>query len=92
MLEYAGSRRTGARSRRREAGDLVAVVRGIDWILFGGVLALVGVGLWAISGITLHDVTDRPHYFLYRQSVYAAVGIAGLVVATLIDPDVYRRY
>jgi len=92
MLEYAGSQRTGARSRRREAGDLVAVVRSVDWILLGGVLALVGVGLWAISGITLHDVTDHPHYFLYRQSVYAAVGIAGLVVATLIDPDVYRRY
>jgi rod shape determining protein RodA len=92
MLEYAGSHRTGARSRRREAGDLAAVVRSLDWILLGGVVALVGVGLWAISGITLHDVTDRPHYFVYRQAVYAAVGLVGLVVATLIDPDVYRRY
>jgi rod shape determining protein RodA len=90
MLEPAGRRRDGG--RRRERVELADVVRSIDWLLLVGVLGLVAMGLWAVAGVTHHDIAGRPHYFVYRQAVYAAVGVAGLVVATLIDPDVYRRY
>jgi rod shape determining protein RodA len=92
MLEYAGSQRAGARTGQADSVDLLAVVRRIDWVLLGAVAAIVAVGLWAIEGITRRDVVGDPRYFVYHQAVYAAVGGAGLVVALLIDPDVYRRY
>ena len=52
---------------------------------------LVGYGLWAISGITHHDVPGNPDYYVVRQSAYVAVGIVGLVAALAIDPAWYSR-
>ena len=88
MVDYAS--RAATRARRREAADVASFVRRLDWILLGSVGVLVGYGLWAISGITRHDVLSDPSYYVTRQSVYAAIGVVGLVLAVLIDPDVYR--
>ncbi len=74
--------------RYQGAGGVLAVVRGLDWILFGAMVALVGFGLWAIDGITRHDGGDQ----VGRQALYAAVGGVVFVVTTLIDPRVYRRF
>jgi rod shape determining protein RodA len=92
MLEYAGSQRRGLEARRHEALDVFAVVRQIDWVLLGAVIALVAVGLWAIDGITRHDVAGDASFYVRRQTIFAAVGFVGLVIATLVDPDLYRRY
>lgn len=92
MLEYAGSQRAGLKPRQHEVIELVSVVRRIDWLLLGAVVGIVGLGLWAIEGITRHDITGNSHYYLYRQAAYAGIGLVGLVAATLIDPDVYRRF
>jgi len=92
MLEYAGSQRSGLQAQRAEGVALVSVLRSIDWILLAGVAALVGVGLWAVAGVTRFDNPGHPSYYLDRQIVYAAVGGFGLIVAMIIDPDVYRRY
>src|SRR5579863_738419 len=89
MLEYAGSQRAGR--RERDAPHLLAVVRSFDWILVIGLAALVVVGLWGIGGVTSHDKLG-PNYYLERQILYAALGGVVLVVAALVDPDVYRRY
>jgi rod shape determining protein RodA len=88
-VDYAS--RAGVRARRRETADVASFVRRLDWFLVGGVAALVGYGLWAISGVTRHDVTANPDYYLVRQSVFVAVGLVALVAALLIDPDWYRR-
>ena len=92
MLEYAGSQRTGLRDRRAEGPELVGVLRSLDWILLAGVAGLVGIGLWGIAGVTRFDVTGNPSYYLDRQILYATVGGIALVIATLVDPDLYRRY
>jgi rod shape determining protein RodA len=92
MLEYAGSQRRGLRADRGEGVELFGVLRSIDWILLAGVIALVVVGLWGIAGVTKFDVPGNPRYYLDKQILYAAVGGVGLVIALLIDPDVYRRY
>ena len=52
----------------------------------------LGYGLWAIGGITAHDIPGNPNYFVMRQSVYAAIGCIGLVAALFVDPDYYRRF
>jgi rod shape determining protein RodA len=90
MLEYAGSQRAGR--REREAPHLLAVVRSFDWVLVAGLAALVVVGLWGIGGVTSHDVSGNPNYYLDRQILYAVVGGIVLVAAALVDPDLYRRY
>src|SRR5712691_6091092 len=89
VIEYAGAR-GAARSRRTEAVDASLAGR-LDWLLVAAVAGLVGYGLYAIAGITRHDVPGNSDYYLVRQGVFAGVGVVGLVGALLVDPDVYRR-
>jgi rod shape determining protein RodA len=91
-IDYAGSRRTGVRRRRSELAEATSFVRRLDLVLLGAVGALVAYGLWAIAGITQNDVAGDSNLFVVRQGVFAAVGAVGLIGASLIDPDVYRRY
>lgn len=91
MLEYAGSQRAG-RFAERDGVGLLSVLRSLDWLLLAGVVGLVGVGLWGIAGVTKFDVPGDPSYYLNKQILYAAAGAVILVVATLLDPDLYRRY
>ena len=90
MVDYATNSRAAARARRREAAEVASFVRRLDWILIGSVAVLVGYGLWAIAGITRHDVAGDQGYYLTRQSVYVVIGVLGLLVAAFIDPDLYR--
>ncbi len=90
MVDYVSNPRAAARARRREAAEVASFVRRLDWILIGSVAVLVGYGLWAIAGITRHDVAGNQGYYLTRQSVYVVIGVLGLLVAALIDPDLYR--
>jgi rod shape determining protein RodA len=83
--------RTAAGRPRAESIRGLDLVRRLDFVLLGAVLGLVAYGLWAIAGITRHDVLDSPDYYLLRQGIFAAVGLAVMVVAVLVDPDLYRR-
>src|SRR5204863_6775738 len=49
-------------------------------------------GLWAIHGITAHDVRGNPDYVFLRQGIYAAVGCALGMAVLFVDPQVFRRY
>jgi rod shape determining protein RodA len=92
MVDYVSNSRAAARARarRREAGEVASFVRRLDWILIGSVGALVGYGLWAIAGITHHDVAGDTGYYLTRQVAFVVIGTLGLLIATLIDADHYR--
>ena len=72
--------------------DVGAVLRRLDWLLLLAVATLVGYGLWAIGGITRFDVLGDPDYFVRRQAIAAALGVAGMFVAILIPPSVYQRH
>ncbi len=89
-VDYTAARRRGARARRLEGAE--AFARRFDWILFGSVVALVAYGLHLVAGITRDDVPGSPDYYVIRQAVYAAVGGAAMLGASLLDPDLYRRY
>ena len=92
MIEAVNTRARGLRSHRAEAVEAASALRRLDWLLVGATFALVAFGLWAISGITAHDVPGNASYFLVRQGVYGAVGIAGGIALLFVDPDVYRRH
>ncbi len=88
-VEYAS--RARVRGRRSEGADVAAFLRRLDWLLVGAVIALVVYGLWAIAGITHHDVSGNPDYYVVRQGVFVAVGFVAFLAALVIDPDWYRR-
>jgi rod shape determining protein RodA len=90
MVDYVITQRatSRARPRAREASFL----RRLDWMLLATVGAVVGYGLWAIDGITRHDVADDPNYYVKRQAAYALIGLVGLIGAALLDPQLLRRH
>ena len=88
MIDYAS---TGSRGIPRERVDLVSFLRRLDWVLLFAVGAIVAYGLWAVAGITRHDVVGNEDYYVVRQAIAAGLGFAGFIVALAIDPDRYRR-
>jgi rod shape determining protein RodA len=91
-LVYSASSRARARARRREITQAAPVLARLDWVMLLAVAAIVAYGLWGIAAITEQDEPGDPTYYLYRQLIFVAIGIVGLVVAIAIDPDVYRRF
>lgn len=92
MIADARRRPATLRSRTADASDLGAALRRLDWLLLLAVFVLVGYGLWAISGITRFDVAGDPGYFVRRQAIAAALGLAGMVAAVAVPVDLYRRH
>jgi rod shape determining protein RodA len=76
----------------RSEPALLTFLRSLDWILMIAAGALVGYGLWVVSGITRFDVPGDPNYYVLRQSFAAAIGAVGLVMTALIPIDLWRRY
>jgi rod shape determining protein RodA len=88
---------TAARPRLRPAGGraepaLVALLRRLDWILLLAAFALVGYGLWVVSGITQFDVPGDESYFVVRQGVAAGVGVVAMALAIVVPLDVVGRH
>jgi rod shape determining protein RodA len=89
---YSASSRARARARRRELAQAAPLLARLDWWMLVAVGGIVGYGLWAISGITRHDVLADPGYYVNRQLVFVGVGLLALIVAIFLDPDLYRRF
>jgi rod shape determining protein RodA len=88
-IEAVDTRARGLRSRREsEAMGIRRALRRLDWVLLGALIATSAYGIWAINGITLHDVGGSS---MTRQALYAFAGALLFVVVLFIDPDRYRR-
>jgi rod shape determining protein RodA len=83
--------RQPTRLRAAPAIDVAHLVRRLDWLMLAAVTALLAYGLWLLNGITRDDIPGDPTYYVMHQSLYAAVGVVGMAVAILVNPDVYRR-
>jgi rod shape determining protein RodA len=92
MIEAVGTRARSLRPHRAEAFEAASAVRRLDWLLLGAVAGLLAFGLWAIAGITAHDIPGDANYFVMRQGIYAAVGCAGFVALLFVEPQFYRRH
>ena len=88
----SATERARGRARRAAAAADVTFLRRLDWLLVAGVAALVGYGLWAINGITHHDVAGSPHYFLTRQIAFVVAGALAFTLALAIDPSQLQRF
>ena len=92
MIEAVNTRARGLRPQRAEAVGAASALRRLDWWLLGATAALLAFGLWAIAGITAHDVTGNANYYVVRQGIYAAVGCVGFVALLFVEPQIFRRY
>jgi rod shape determining protein RodA len=87
-IEAIDRRARGLRTQRRaEAVGLSGVLSRLDWVLLAALAATVGFGLWAIDGITMHDVGGSA---MTRQALYVSVGAVLFIGVLFIDPDTYR--
>ena len=73
------------------AWEIGGFLRHVDYLLLAATGALVTYGLWVLEAVTRGDVPGDPEYFVFRQTLYIAIGAVLFVVATAINPDVYRR-
>jgi rod shape determining protein RodA len=88
-IEAVDTRARGLRRRdEAESIGLRGAVRRLDWLLLGALVATTGFGLWAIDGITIHDVGGSA---MTRQALYAVVGAVLFLAVLFVDPDRYRR-
>lgn len=92
MIADTRGRPSALRSPSLGALDLGSIVRRLDWVLLLAAATLVGYGLWAIGGITRFDVPGNPDYYVTRQAIAAALGVAGMLVAIAVPPWVYQRH
>lgn len=83
------------RERARDAwqgATFPKVVGGVDGVLFGSVVALIVLGVvmvYSASSVRAVRVFGDGHYYLVRQSIYAAVGLPILIGLSRVD---YHRY
>jgi rod shape determining protein RodA len=92
VIEAVNTRARGLRPHHAEAVGAASAVRRLDWWLLGATAALLAFGLWAIAGITAHDVTGNANYYVVRQGIYAAVGCVGFVALLFVEPQIFRRH
>jgi rod shape determining protein RodA len=91
LIADARHRPATLRPRGLDVFGLSGILRRLDWLLLLAVAMLVAYGLWAIAGITRFDVAGAPDYFVTRQAIAAGLGIVGMIAATIVPPDLYRR-
>jgi rod shape determining protein RodA len=88
-IEAVDTRARGLRNRRQaEVVGLGGMLQRLDWVLVLALAAVVGYGLWAINGITKHDVGGSA---MTRQGLYVVAGALLFAIVLFVDPDTYRR-
>ena len=92
MADYAAPLAPRVRRRKAEVSGVMGFIRRLDWILFGALGGLVVFGLWAIDGITRHDVPGDAEYYVTRQAIFAVFGLFAMAAVVFVDPEYYRRY
>jgi rod shape determining protein RodA len=57
----------------------------LDPLLLLATLGLVACSLIALNGATQNDIAGQPHYYVYRQAIYAAIGLVLMYGASRLD-------
>jgi rod shape determining protein RodA len=64
----------------------------IDVLLLLAVLGLTACSLYTIGEATQDDVAGSPHFFLYRQIAFAAIGLCLMLVISRLDYTRLREW
>ena len=72
--------------------DWRAYLRHLDYILIAAALGLIAYGVTTIYFATRHDIGGRPLYYVTQQLIAVGVGLLVVVVVSLLDYEIYRRF
>ena len=92
MIEAVGTRARGLRSQRPDTLEAASAIRRLDWWLLGAVAGLLAFGLWAIHGITAHDVTGNPTTSSRARRSTRRSASPARSSLLFVDPQFYRRH
>jgi rod shape determining protein RodA len=62
-----------------------------DGVLLAAAFGLIGFSVFTLATATPHDVPGQPLYYVIRQGLYAAVGIALMLAVAKIDYSRFRE-
>jgi rod shape determining protein RodA len=66
-------------------------LRHLDYMMLATALAITAYGLWILRNATRNDIPGDPTYYYNRQLAYAVVGVAGMLLISLVPPRFLRR-
>ncbi len=72
--------------------ELRTYLRHLDYVVLTAAAGLLVYGVAMVYFATRHDALPSPTYYARNQVIYAAVGIAALVVLSLLDYEHFRRW
>ncbi len=73
-------------SRRKKAAERAAprLLR-LDWPLLAGSLALIAFSIYTLGETTGNEIPHQPYYYVFRQAIYAVIGVAFMLGIARIE-------
>jgi len=77
---------------RRSGGASERIgILGLDPLLFGAALGLIGFSLFTLKAVTGGDVPHDPYFYVVRQAIYAVLGLALMLAIARVDYSRFRE-
>src|SRR5919201_6767346 len=73
------------RSRERPSAFERVGLGSLDPLLTLAALGLIGASLYTFGATTKHQIPGQPDYYVVRQAIYAAIGVAFMLAIARID-------
>src|SRR3954447_7433050 len=64
----------------------------VDPLLLLATLGLIACSVYVVGSATQDDIAGNPHYYLYRQAAYGAVGIVFMLLLSRMDYSRLREW
>jgi rod shape determining protein RodA len=77
--------------RRADSSAERAGVLGLDPLLLLATLGLIGFSLITLGAVTGGDVPHEPYFYVFRQAIYAVIGIALMLAIARVDYSRFRE-
>jgi len=81
----AGSLGSTVQEFRQAAERGASPLRRLDPLLLLAAVGLIGASVYMMSTATVDDVPGQPYYYVVRQSIYGAIGIALMLLIARFD-------
>ncbi len=72
--------------------DWRSYLRHLDYLLILATAGLIAYGVLMIYFATRHDIAGHPLYYVRQQLIALVVGVIAVVVVSLVDYEIYRRF
>ena len=78
------------RRRSANAVERTGVLR-LDPLLFLATIGLIGFSLFTLKEVTGGDIPHDPYFYVFRQAIYAVIGVALMLAIARVDYSRFRE-